>query len=494
MALNIFPLTGISSADEQRLTNLEDVIFKVPYYEEITETSGQVSIPQGGSILLDQWANGVDAVLSEIVGGQPNYEDTGLDCTLDNLGNYTVSGDLPSSPSALIYYLAIPLKFKSNLDINRIVEQVQLVANVTTETAPIQLKAISKTTQVITADADGMIPIPEVIQESRGIEVDANGHVTFNQEGFYRIQVQLNVSNTNNTNIDTWAEYFDGNSWVDLPDSGNVKDSGNSGIGNFSIETSLYITNPLTLRLKARVISGSASLVYDTADGGIGVPSCTYIAYKLNPKVEGILQQTNEVVGEFLIGSESAGNYASWNQKGEYKAYGEASQWEDVNINPVQVRSFGSSPSVITIPNTTIQVAAFSPTSIEEVSTGFEIPHAAKLNGTISWHLHWAPTSATAGTVRWGLEYAFFKDGTAPVVASTTIYAEDAASGVAWQKQSIGLGSVVGPDELGLNVAFRLFRDATHVNDTYPDNAAITTTFGAHIEIDSFGSNEMLVK
>ncbi len=112
---------------DNRITALENTTKKVAYYAEITTLSGQISLPTGATILLDQWANGVDAVLSAIQGGKPDYKDTGVDITtFDSSGNYVISGSLPAVPSALIYYLLVNEIHLENLDIDKVIEYAEV--------------------------------------------------------------------------------------------------------------------------------------------------------------------------------------------------------------------------------------------------------------------------------------------------------------------------------------------------------------------------------
>jgi len=116
----------------QQVEDLGNLSIKVSYYEEITTLSGQISIPQGGTILFDQYQNGVDAVVCGW-NGQPDFKkDYGLDVdTLDSLGNYTIiGGNLPTNPSAFIYYISIKLKDLGNLDQGRIVEYAELTSEI----------------------------------------------------------------------------------------------------------------------------------------------------------------------------------------------------------------------------------------------------------------------------------------------------------------------------------------------------------------------------
>lgn len=110
------PFTG--TLDNYNL-NIDNQYVKRSYYEIITTISGQISRPSKAEILLDQWENGVDAIISTVSGGKPTYEDTGLDViSFDLNGNYTLSGT-PTGDVAIIYYIKIPLKDLNTLDLDK---------------------------------------------------------------------------------------------------------------------------------------------------------------------------------------------------------------------------------------------------------------------------------------------------------------------------------------------------------------------------------------
>jgi hypothetical protein len=70
---------------KDRLDTIENTTVKLTYYEEISSTTGTITPPQGATIILDQWAEGVDAILSGIPSGtgtKPDFLDTQLDATL----------------------------------------------------------------------------------------------------------------------------------------------------------------------------------------------------------------------------------------------------------------------------------------------------------------------------------------------------------------------------------------------------------------------------
>ena len=189
----------------------------------------------------------------------------------------------------------------------------------------------------------------------------------------------------------------------------------------------------------------------------------------------------------FLGAEYSSGNYCEVEADGTIELIGDATGYEDENINPlIGWRDEAGYPDKISIASTSIECVAFDKATEEAFSGGLEVPHSAKLGATLSFHVHWSPTDTDTGDVRWGLEYAFFQEDTGAVSTGTTIYVTDTAGGTAWVRQTVAFASISVPaSELGLQFAFRLFRDATDVADTYDNDAAITSTVGLHYEIDT---------
>lgn len=93
------------------------VYVKAAFFETINSgTTGTVSnVPKGGEILLDAFGGGVDAVISGITSGVPDYTvvktgaGTPVSTTFDASGNYTLSGTPSSYPVAIIYYYQVRL-------------------------------------------------------------------------------------------------------------------------------------------------------------------------------------------------------------------------------------------------------------------------------------------------------------------------------------------------------------------------------------------------
>lgn len=143
-----------------------------------------------------------------------------------------------------------------------------------------QLKAISKVDQPITTGVDGTVPVAEIVQETNRILL-SNGEITFQDAGFYRAQIQLNIDNTNNTIIVSWAEFWNGSAWETLDNSAAIIETANANEGNYAFESTFIVPAGFQIRFKARVTAGSATMETLAIPNGVAVPSVTFIAYEL---------------------------------------------------------------------------------------------------------------------------------------------------------------------------------------------------------------------
>lgn len=91
---------------------------KALWFESISSgTSGTFSAPTQGTIVLDQWAAGVDALASKISSGVPSYESpltSGgviVTATLDVSGAWTLSGTPSAYPVAIVYCYQVKLRY-----------------------------------------------------------------------------------------------------------------------------------------------------------------------------------------------------------------------------------------------------------------------------------------------------------------------------------------------------------------------------------------------
>lgn len=119
---------------------------------------------------------------------------------------------------------------------------------------------------------------------------------------------------------------------------------------------------------------------------------------------------------------------------------------------------------------------SFSASTMNEVWLTFHVTHDYAPGTVIYPHVHWSPVGTNTGTVRWGIEYTVAKGYDQEAFpTTTTIYLEQAASGIAHQHQiveaTVGQAIPITSLETDALIMVRLFRDAAHANDTCTDAA-----------------------
>jgi hypothetical protein len=117
-------LTTVNS----RITVLENNTYEITYFEEFSSTTGQVTVPTGGTIALNQFAGGVDAYVSTVSSSQPTgvFPVTAGGVTVDvssfdASGNFTLSGTPSAYPIAIIYVFRITGLYLSNINNDRVI-------------------------------------------------------------------------------------------------------------------------------------------------------------------------------------------------------------------------------------------------------------------------------------------------------------------------------------------------------------------------------------
>ena len=151
------------------------------------------------------------------------------------------------------------------------------------------------------------------------------------------------------------------------------------------------------------------------------------------------------------------------------------SVWKSLDVSLLLGASEGyTSPATATIIGGIVG-PAFSAGVVESLGIKFKLGTDIKVGSDIFPMIQWSPDSVDTGVVRWGIEYTKAARDTGAFIANTTIYIEQAAVGVTNTNQSIEFADVdkilvTEPDSL---VIGRVFRDSTHVNDTFTGNAIL---------------------
>lgn len=130
-----------------------------------------------------------------------------------------------------------------------------------------------------------------------------------------------------------------------------------------------------------------------------------------------------------------------------------------------------------------IYANSFKPNLLNEAWVYFHISHSYAAGTVMYPHVHWTTIGTDTGVVRWGIEYTVAKGYNQQAFpATTTVYVEQAASGVPYQHMitEVSLLNAIPSTNLEIDglILVRVFRDALHANDTCTDNA-----FGLFVDI-----------
>lgn len=136
-ALRVSASSALTELTE-RIVYLEEIYVKSNYFEQINSgTAGTVAPPvTGAAFVMDEWAAGVDAIVSAMDSGKPTLEsprDAGgniITATFNTAGEYSLSGAPVSYPVALIYVYRC--KFKNHDDTKTIYESELELPDATT--------------------------------------------------------------------------------------------------------------------------------------------------------------------------------------------------------------------------------------------------------------------------------------------------------------------------------------------------------------------------
>lgn len=162
--------------------------------------------------------------------------------------------------------------------------------------------------------------------------------------------------------------------------------------------------------------------------------------------------------------------------------------WEDIIVPAFALATGAAAPDLVAFDGGSLKALAFDGNSTTEMLYGcFEMLHSYKEGSNVSIHVHWAPTTANTGNVKWQLEYSHVNvNGTFPSASTTSVVA--AAGGTAYVHKLSAFPDFSGTGaQIGCVCNFRLFRDPSDAADTYPDDAALLC-IGIHFQRDTPGS------
>lgn len=205
------------------------------------------------------------------------------------------------------------------------------------------------------------------------------------------------------------------------------------------------------------------------------------------------LQQLAQSVNLIRGGTQHGGpvDYLEIEKDGTIRFYGAATTWKDIDLGIIGLAHGASAPGIGVVGGGTIQYLLFDGiATLEAVSGVVEIQHDIVLN-VVKPHVHWFPTTAAAGNVKWNLTYTINNVGqsepaetTVSVVTATPEAIQATVSGF----PDIDVSGVTH----GAQFSFRLWRNPADAADTYGADVA-AKTFGLHVEIHSLGTRTTIV-
>jgi hypothetical protein len=130
----IFSQDGFSASTDTRISNLENNVYKITYYEVVSGASGTLTVPSQATINPDEFGLSGNALLSKIdINNKPTYEspltlgNTVVTASLNTTtGAWAASGAYTDLYVALIYSIDIKAEYFSNLNNFYIIETASL--------------------------------------------------------------------------------------------------------------------------------------------------------------------------------------------------------------------------------------------------------------------------------------------------------------------------------------------------------------------------------
>lgn len=161
--------------------------------------------------------------------------------------------------------------------------------------------------------------------------------------------------------------------------------------------------------------------------------------------------------------------------------------WDDLRTSLVRA-AVTTDPPTLTVFRGATMANSFVQDATQSVMFDAQIPHTWLEGSDVHPHLHWSPGNSTStAVVRWGLEYTWANVHD-PFPVSQTVYANAAASGVAYDHLIASFGTLSGVGKRVSSVfSCRLFREGANAADTFPVGA-FAISFDFHLQMSSDGT------
>jgi len=177
-----------------------------------------------------------------------------------------------------------------------------------------------------------------------------------------------------------------------------------------------------------------------------------------------LLTYIADKLGGLLTPAEVDGNFAELDARTEVS-------WAMDGLEP-SVREGAGNPAELKVLRDGLVAYAYSPTSMTESFTNWDVPFEWAPGTDLYLAFHWSPGNSTAaGSVRWGIEYTWAAVNGA-FGASVTEYYDQAADGTAYKHfQKVSTPFPGGDAVPNMRFLIRIFRDGAAAQDTFPADA-----------------------
>lgn len=172
--------------------------------------------------------------------------------------------------------------------------------------------------------------------------------------------------------------------------------------------------------------------------------------------------------------------------------------WNDVNAGSQSISLLGlfTGPDAVELVDNTgtgTGISAYGFAVGEEFSNCFELEHEYAEGTDIYFHVHWVGQTAPTGTdkVKWQLTYCICRAGVTTPAATVITYEEDYDTQYEWKLSTFA--AITGTTlEIGDQFMFKLERVAASADEYGGD--AVTATVGIHMECNTVGSRQIIIK
>jgi hypothetical protein len=169
--------------------------------------------------------------------------------------------------------------------------------------------------------------------------------------------------------------------------------------------------------------------------------------------------------------------------------------WRDLTADLSSGRAVGANaPTWAAWNGGDMDALSFSAGVMNEVWVTFHPNHDVAEGLPYYPHVHWMPNTTSTGVVRWGIDICSAKGHNQAAFSTTptTIYLEDTISADSQYQHRIieasdAQAATLLMPEVDSLLLFRVFRDAAHGNDTFPD-AVFGLTVDIHYQADRWAT------